>query len=445
MMSANQHRILIIEDDRTLAQLMAENMAVLGLTTRIASGRAEALEHLSEFGPDLALLDMRLPDVDGQTFLPELREYCPVIVITAYGSIDQAVRMVRAGAADYLVKPVSAQSLELVLTRFFQTLELRRDLAYWQSQAGAADVPRIVGEGAAMERLRRMVALYAPADTPVLILGEPGTGKEMAARALHAASPRANGRFISVDCDPGLEPADLFGKAQGGVRHDGLLAAVDNGTILLAGIERLDTDLHARLLRVLETGQYRAIGSSVNITSGARFVLSGAITTDELKAAARQSDLMQYLSAFVIDIPPLRARREDVALLARQFLERRTFQRGIDKQFTPAALAVLEAYEWPGNVRELGNVVERAIIMSHGSAAIGPEHLNLPGPKPVDGRSGHVDLSFDKPPNLDQLRDTYLAYLLERYRGNRRLVAEVAGVSERNLYRLLKKENLDGL
>ncbi|MGL4557712.1 MAG: hypothetical protein ACRCV5_09425, partial [Afipia sp.] len=149
-------------------------------------------------------------------------------------------------------------------------------------------------------------------------------------------------------------------------------------------------------------------------------------------------------SAFVVDIPPLRERREDIALLARQFLERRTFQRGIDKQFTPAALAVLEAYEWPGNVRELGNVVERAIIMSHGSAGIGPEHLNLPGPKPDDARSGQIDLSFGKPPNLDQLRDTYLDFLLERYEGNRRLVAQVAGVSERNLYRLLKKGHLDG-
>lgn len=435
------HHVLIIEDDATLAQMLADQVARMGHVTRVAAGRRETLIALADFNPDLALLDLRLPDVDGQVFLPELREYCPVIVITAYGSIDQAVQTVRAGAGDYLVKPVSAQGLDLVLTRFFQTLELRRDLAFWQSQAGAAEAPRIVGAGEAIESLRRQVALYAPADTPVLIIGESGTGKEMAARAIHASSPRANGRFVSVDCDPGLEAAELFGSWQGGTRSEGLLAAAENGTLFLAGIERLDPDLHARLLRAMETGSYRAIGSSVNLPARARFVLSGAMSPTDLKEAARHSDLIQYLSAFAVEIPPLRERRADIAPLAWRFLDSRTFQRSTEKELTPEAIAVLEAYDWPGNVRELGNVIERAIIMSHGLARIGPEHLNLPVPASRPGQSDEVVLTFANPPTLDELRDEYFSLLLQRFHGNRRRVAEVSGISERNLYRLLRKDD----
>ena len=439
MTAASRYRILVIEDDLTLARMLVDMLTRMGHEARAAPSRAAALATLSEFSAHLALLDLRLPDVDGNVFLPELREYCAVIVVTAYGSIDEAVRTVRAGAADFVVKPISPQGLELVLTRFFQTLELRRDLAYWQAQANFAETPQIIGEGAAIGELRRTVTLFASADTPVLIVGEAGTGKEMAARTIHTMSPRSNARFLSVDCDPGLEAAELFGSWRGGAHTEGLLAAVGTGTIFLSGVDRLAADLQARLLRAMKAGTCRPVGSSVNVPVSARFLLSSTLVGEELREAAHDSDLLQYLSAFVVGIPALRARRGDIAPLARQFVENRNFQRATEKTLSDAAIDVLESYDWPGNVRELGNVIERAIIMSHGSSVIEPEHLNLARGS-VPDPEGVVELRFDQPPTLETLRDSYLDLLVDRFAGNRRKIAETLAISERNLYRLLKKD-----
>ena len=441
-MSAEQsHRVLVIEDDPILNAMMVDHVRRLGHEVHGAGSRSEALGQLASFLPELALLDIGLPDTAGLEFLSELREYCPVIVVTALASIDQAVRTVQAGAADYLVKPVTPQNLTLTLHRFFETLELRRDLAYWQARAGTTDSSRLVGESAAIIELRRLIALFAQASTPVLILGEPGTGKETAAQIVHAVSARANGRFISVDCDAGLDPGELFGSWQAGARQEGLLAAADRGTLYLAGIERLSREMQLRLLRAVETRAYRPVGSSATLTSDARFIFSAAMTAAELRAAAPESELLQFLSAFVIEIPPLRDRQSDIPGLAQQFLEQRDFQRSIAKSFSDPALRALTAHLWPGNVRELRNAVELSIILSQGQEVIGPEHLNLPIP-PDRGETaeGSLVLRFDEPPSLDALRDAYLDELLDRFAGNRRKVAEVLGISERNLYRILKSQ-----
>ena len=171
----------------------------------------------------------------------------------------------------------------------------------------------------------------------------------------------------------------------------------------------------------------------------ARLLLPSTLVGEELREAAHDSDLLQYLSAFVVGIPALRARRGDIAPLARQFLENRNFQRATEKTLSDAAINVLQAYDWPGNVRELGNVIERAIIMSHGSSVIEPEHLNLARGSGTDPE-GVVELRFDQPPTLETLRDSYLDLLVDRFAGNRRKIAETLAISERNLYRLLKRD-----
>lgn len=431
------HRVLVIEDDLTLKAMIVDQLTRLGHDVRGAASRAEALAQLSSFLPELALLDLGLPDTEGLTFLPELREYCPVVVVTAQASINLAVRAVRAGAADYLVKPVTPQNLALTLHRFFETLELRRDLAYWQSMAHASAAPRLIGDGQAVVELRRLIALFAQAVTPVLILGEPGTGKEMAARIIHAAGPRANGRFISVDCDAGVDPAELFGSWQAGGRVEGLLTAAERGTLFLSGVDRLSPELQMRLLRAMETRSYRPVGSSASLPTDARFILSSTLTEEQLRAAAASNQLLQYLSAFVIEIPPLRERPGDIAGLAQQFLNMRDFQRDTTKGLTEPALRALSDYSWPGNVRELGNTIELAVILSQGHSEIGPEHLNLPT-SPGTATRGQLVLRFAEPPTLEALRDAYLEELIVRYEGNRRRIATVLGISERNLYRLLK-------
>lgn len=439
-MSADlSHRVLVIEDDVTLRAMLLDLIARLGHDVRGAGSRSEALNQLAGFLPELALLDLGLPDTDGLGFLTELREYCPVVVVTALASIDQAVRTVRAGAADYLVKPVTPQNLTLMLHRFFETLELRRDLAYWQSRAGAAPPPRLEGDSAPIVDLRRLIALFAQAATPVLILGEPGTGKEMAARIIHSAGPRANGRFVSVDCDAGLDPSELFGSWQAGARQEGLLAAAERGTIYLSGIERLVPEMQLRILRAIETRSYRPTGSAATLSTDARFILSAALTATELRAVPGASELFQFLTAFAIEIPPLRQRRSDIVGLARQFLEQRDFQRAIEKSFSEPALRALTGHDWPGNVRELRNAVELSIILSQGQEMIGPEHLNLPPAPDSGGRAEDgIVLRFADPPSMDGLRDSYIALLLDRFNGNRRRVADVLGISERNLYRILK-------
>ncbi len=438
-MAGQSHRVLVIEDDATLNAMIVDQIARLGHEVRGAGSRSAALNELASFLPELALLDIGLPDTDGLEFLSELREYCPVVVVTALASIDQAVRTVRAGAADYLVKPVTPQNLTLTLHRFFETLELRRDLAYWQSRANAAEPPRLVGDSPAIVRMRGLIDLFAKALTPVLILGEPGTGKETAARIIHSEGPRANGRFISVDCDAGLDPADLFGSWQSGARQEGLLAAADRGTIYLSGIERLAPEMQMRLLRAIETRAYRPAGSPAALKTEARFILSAGLTATALRTAAGTSELLQFLSAFVIEIPPLRERRGDIVGLAQQFLQQRDFQRAIEKSFADPALRALTAHAWPGNVRELRNTVELSIILSQGHEVIGREHLNLPpSPDEQDSADTGLVLRFAEPPTLDGLRDAYLDLLLARFGGNRRTVADVLGISERNLYRILK-------
>lgn len=443
------HRVLLIEDDKTLNRLLLDQVKRLGYDARSAMSREEALEVLRDFSPDLAILDIRLPDADGMTFLPELREYCAVMILTAYGSIDQAVNAVKAGATEFLIKPVSPQNLELTLTRFFETVALKRDLAFWQAQAQSATQIELVGDSAEMTEVRRLVPIFAAADTPVLICGESGVGKGAVATAIHAQSTRANGRFIAVDCDDALGDADLFGQdfnSKG--RSEGLIAAADNGTIFLNDVDKLSSAVQSKLLRVMETGSYRPMGATTSLPSTARFLAATSIDLEEAALMSHfKSELFYLLSSLRIQLAPLRARKKDVMALAEHFLQGRNFHRGIDKTFATECIAALEAYDWPGNVRELRNAIERGVIMSAGAATILPGHIALPSHSlglPSDASATGITLRFKNQPTLDEIRDTYVKLLLDTYGGNRRQVARALGMSKRNTYRMLKKMDIDG-
>lgn len=441
-------RILVIEDDLTLNRLLAAQIERFGHEVQTAASRAAALEILTRHKIDLAILDLRLPDADGLTFLPELREYCPAIVLTAQGSIDRAVQAVRAGAADFLVKPAAGQVLELAINRVLGTADLQRDLAFWQGQSQLSQKRPLLGSSAEISEVRRLISLFAGADSPVLILGEDGAGKETCAMALHTLSPRANGRFVVVECDANPSAEEIFGEMRsepdGRIRLvEGLIAAADVGTVYLAGVEALPRDLQNKLLRILETGSYRPVGSNVQMPCMARLVLGATSSVEAIAADPDpQSPLLFRMLSFVIHIPALRDRPGDIREMAETLLENRNFQRNTPKHFSSAALRTLQAHRWPGNLRELRNVVERALIMSAGAEQIGPEHLGLGGGGPAKGvvgktRTGEVVLRFDTPPNLEDLRAAYLRFLLELTRGNRREMAAMLGISERNLYRIL--------
>ncbi len=440
----SHHKVLLIEDDKTLNRLMTDQVSRLGYDTRSAGSREETLEVLRGFSPDLAILDIRLPDTDGITFLPELREYCAVMVLTAYGSIDQAVNSVKAGATEFLVKPVSPQNLELTLSRFFETVTLKRDLAFWQAQAQSATRVDLIGNSAEMEEVRRLVSIFASADTPVLICGESGVGKGSVAAAIHAQSPRANGRFIAVDCDESLNDADLFGRETGTPeKKDGLIAAAGNGTIFLNDIDKLAPAMQTKLLRIMETGTYRPLGATASLPSSTRFLAATSEDLEDMALLGRfKTELYYILSSLKIHVQPLRVRRADVLALAGYFLETRSFHRSGHKSFASDTVAALEHYDWPGNVRELRNAIERGVIMSAGADLVLPEHIALPrfssGMSSNTATAG-VTLRFNHEPTLDEIRDTYVKLLLDTYGGNRKQVAEALGMSERNTYRMLKK------
>lgn len=440
-------RIVLIEDDRTLNRLLCDQLERLGHEVRGAHTKAEAVEVLKDFQPDLAFLDLQLPDTNGLTFLPELREYCAVIILTAYGSIDQAVTAVRNGACDFLSKPVSPKTLELVLARAFETTALKRDIAFWQAQAQREARSNLVGDSPEMQQLLQLVTLFANSLAPVLITGESGVGKSYVASAIHTRSPRSNGRFIVVDCDADLSASDLFGSqgdgAGGRAGHEGLIAAAENGSLFLNDIERLDPALQVKLLRVIETGRFRPTGSTVGQATSVRFLAASSQDLEQLSQNGTfRSELYYRFSAFTVAVPPLRSRKTDIPSLATHFLMARDFHREVEKTFAPNTIDTLVAYDWPGNLRELRNAIERGVIISGGQAMISPEDMALPTIQPdsmAEISSSGIALQFDGEPTLNDIRDAYIFLLMERHNGNRKLVSKALGMSERNTYRLLNK------
>jgi two-component system NtrC family response regulator len=303
----------------------------------------------------------------------------------------------------------------------------------------------MVGESVSINRVRDMIDLVANADTTVLIAGESGVGKELVAQSIHQSSERAAAHFVPIDCttlQETLFESELFGHERGAFtsadrRKEGLIEVAEGGTVFLDEIGEISPSIQAKLLRVLETGKFRRVGGTHDLTANVRFV---AATNRDLRAMAGTGkfriDLFYRLSAFVINVPPLRDRKADIALLAEHFLETRKFSRNIRKTFSVSALKALSRYNWPGNIRELRNVVERAFLVSGNSPKILPDHISLPD---LELSVGKIEFSFDHEPTLDELRDVYIARLLDQYEGNRMKVAKALGISERNLYRIVKK------
>lgn len=449
-------KLLIVEDDRSLNKLLTDHLQQMGCeVTGVATGAA-ARAHLAASTPDLILLDIRLPDCDGFELLVEFAPQVAVIVITAYGAVDQAVKAVRAGASDYMVKPVGFETLELALDRVFATAELKRDVAYWQSQAKRAANSALVGSSSQMNELRTMIDLYANAGSTVLIEGETGVGKEMVARAIHEASPRANGRFVPIDCDPvqeNLIASELFGHEKGAfpgadTRRDGMLEIADKGTVYLSDIAEVPQTLQSKILRVMETGRFRRLGGAEDVPTDLRILVGTSHDLPQLVHEGHfRSELFFRLSAFCISVPPLRNRIDDVADLAMHFIQTRSFHRGTERTIMPETLEKLKGYDWPGNVRELRNAIERGLIMSAQSPQIEPQHIVLGAGvtdlRPNENGIGEFEvvLRFGEEPTLEDLRAEYLQLLFDRYAGNRRKVATVLGISERNTYRLIRKLN----
>jgi DNA-binding NtrC family response regulator len=390
MSSAAVFPVLLVEDKDSLRAMLRHALEAQGHTVLEARDEAEAVQALRQLRPAVVLSDLRLPAGDGFGVLraaKELDPELPVIVMTAYGSIQDAVTAMKEGAMDFLAKPVDPDHLLLMVERAIaQRRMLTEYILLKEEMALRRGAPRIIGDDPKLKQVIQQLHRAAGTDATVLLEGESGTGKELFARSLHALSPRADGPFVAINCaaipDTLLE-TELFGHEKGAFtgaaqRKPGRFELAHRGTLFLDEIGDLPLGLQAKILRALEERRFERVGGTQSLHVDVRVV---AATNRHLKqaVAARQfrEDLYFRLSVFPIGIPPLRERAEDIAILATHFVEK--FCRDMNKKplsLSLSALDELRAYAWPGNVRELQNCIERAVILSE-SDAIQPRHLNL--------------------------------------------------------------------
>jgi DNA-binding NtrC family response regulator len=444
-MTVRHTTLLIIEDDQLLNRLLGEQLASAGYRVQGVHSLAEAEAWLKGHECQLILTDMRLPDGSGLERLPTLAEQAPVVMLTAYASVQDAVQAIQLGAAEYLVKPVNPDELRVVVARALENARLREAYGFCKRLKSRSE-KTLVGDSPALNAMKDILSAVAPTDVTVLVQGESGSGKELVARALHDQSGRAKASFVALDCctlQEKLFESELFGHERGSFtgaerKKKGLIEAAAGGTLFLDEIGEIEPAVQAKLLRVLETGQFRRLGGVKDLNANARIV---AATNRDLESMSREggfrADLFFRLSAFIIEVPPLRERRTDIPDLCRNFLAKLPFPNREKKSFSPAALEQLSAYDWPGNVRELRNVVERAIILSRDAEEILPTHLAFGSPRGEARHDGGV--AFDGEPTLEEIERQYLERLLDKYQGHRSKIARVLGVSERNVYRMIKR------
>jgi len=414
----------------------------------------------------LVLSDLKLPGNSGLDVLREARRAeptLPVIIMTAYGSVDEAVTAMKEGAFDFIQKPVDLDHLKLLLERAARQQELlRENLLLREEYAERYGFPRIVGEHPTMKEASQMVQRVAVTDSTVLLLGESGSGKELFARAVHHLSPRADQAFVALNCaaiPEGLIENELFGHERGaytgaGARKMGKLELAHRGTLFLDEIGELPLSMQTKLLRVLEEKRFERVGGTQSIEVNVRIVTA---TNKDLQAAVAEKtfreDLYFRIAAVPITIPALRDRGDDVLLLADHFLER--FKREFHKpslELTDEARTRLTTYSWPGNVRELQNAIERAAILANGSE-IGPEALQLPSarPTPAELPAGMLEEQFLWEGPLEEVSQRAVAHVerfkienaLRETKWNKTRAAEKLGVSYKTLLSKIRALGLE--
>ncbi len=377
-------RLLVVDDEQSICWGLHELGKSLGHEVVTASSAEQALETLETNKPDVIVLDVRLPGMDGLTAIDEFRKRIgpvPIIVITAYGDLKTAVQAVRQSAFEYIIKPFDLETVERALARALRSTQTPTGATPRRNSVGG-----LVGNSAALQEVFKHIALAAVSDASVLLCGESGTGKELAARALHQYSDRSSGPFVAINVaslSSSLAESELFGHVRGaftGADQDrvGLLVQADGGTLFLDEVADIPRATQVKLLRALEHGEVAPVGSGQAIQTNFRVV--SATHQDllrKVKDGSFRHDLFFRLAAFRIDIPPLRDRREDIRELANHFLSGTVAGDKSPPVFSAAALQELECRTWYGNVRELRNAIEHAVIVSRGGT-IETEHLPQP-------------------------------------------------------------------
>jgi DNA-binding NtrC family response regulator len=431
-------RVLVVDDEQSMRDLLAIMLRQAGYDVTVADGGEPAIEALKVESFDLVVTDLRMRKVDGLTVLKAAKEHSPrtvVLVVTAYASTETAVEAMKLGAYDYVTKPFKLDELKVTVANALERRRLQEEnLALKRQLHRERGFENFVGRSPKILDVFETIRKTADSGSTVMITGESGTGKELVAQALHWESSRRGGPFVSVNCGAvpeALMESELFGHEKGAFTgavnaKPGLVDLADGGTLLLDEIGEMEPDSQVKLLRALETGMFFRVGGTRPRSVDIRIV---AATNRDLAEAMRagefRQDLYYRINTITVSLPPLRERREDIALLAQHFVESKAAYGS--KRLSPETLAVLEAYAWPGNVRELLHAIERGVILSKGDEIepgdLPPEVLGAGAPPTAPGGS------------LETIERTHIVTTLRQVSGHRGKAAALLGIDPKTLYR----------
>jgi two-component system response regulator HydG len=450
-MTKEKRKILVVDDEESHRIMLRAVLQEEGYEVAEAADGPEGIQAVEEGPFDVILLDIRMPAMDGIEALTEIRKispFTPVLMMTAYASVKTAVEALRAGAFDYLTKPLDIEELKILVEKALEHYHLREENLTLKERLGDRfDFSKIIGKSTKMKELFELLGQVAPTDATVLILGESGTGKELVANAIHHNSPRSGAPFIKVACaalPETLLESELFGHERGAftgavARREGRFQAAHGGSIFLDEVGEMSAATQAKLLRVLQEKEFEPLGSSRSIKVDVRVI---AATNKDLAGEVREGrfreDLYYRLNVVPVLLPPLRERKEDIPALALHFFSiYREKNRKELKEISGKALDLFIRYDWPGNIRELENCIERSVIMARGEVVAPadlPPHIQALAQEKQD-----QNISFPAGISLAEVEKALILKTLEDTGGNRSRAAEILGINRRTLQIKLKE------
>ena len=454
-MNNKKKKILIVDDDMAHRLMIKANMLDKNYEITQAEDGSEAIENVKKDFFDLIIMDIKMKTVDGITALKEIKEISPsipIMIMTAYSSVQTAVEALKLGATEYFVKPLDMEVVCRSVAKTFDYLELQKENKTLKNRLNTEfKISSIIGKSKPMKDVFEVIALSAPSDATILILGESGTGKELIANAIHQNSERKDNLFVKINCaalPENLLESELFGHEKGAftgaiTKREGRFELANGGTLFLDEIGDMTLSTQAKILRVLQEGEFERVGGDKTIKVDVRII---AATNKYLKQEVEKNnfrnDLYFRLSVVPITLPPLRKRKQDIPLLAEFFLKKYTKKnKRIIKGFAPAALDKLMRYHWPGNVRELENVIERTVIMSFDQLISAETLPDLPNS--TDSHINEQDAELQPGRSIKDVEKELIIKTLESTDKNITYAAELLGISRRTLHNKIHEYNIE--
>lgn len=443
-------RILLAEDDEIMRISIYDRLKKYGWQVDEAKDGLEAMALFEKNHYHLIVSDIRMPGLDGLSLLNKVRKQnqeTDIIIMTAYGSVEDAINCLRQGATDYILKPFDLDDLVIRVSRLLNHQAVKTRCEILEATCRHNHDRGLFGTSPAMQQVYSLIAQAAPTNATILITGESGTGKELAARAIHNASPRRDKPFVSINCaaiPDGLMESELFGHERGAFtgadqRRKGKFELADNGTLLLDELGDLAGPLQAKLLRVLQESQFERVGGSKSIRVDVRILAcTSKDLQKEVEAGRFRQDLLYRLQVIPLRMPPLREHKEDIAELCNAFLQEFNSLHGRSAKITDDAIECLKQYDFPGNTRELRNLMERAAVLCRG-----PEITTADLPLEITSKASRLETDFNLSARLAVAEKDCLLNALRQSHGSRTEAARLLGISRKNLWEKMKSYNLE--